>query len=180
MVLSVGYCHIYRPVIVKCHSWVVNSVGIFHGFKLTLPYIPLWPVYAVLTELPAVFLLYDSSLWSGAFIILIFAVSVWNGGGFYIEVFGRKFAPSPFVVTSRLTSFSSSRFERELEALRKELADNVARSGNSTPDQLGHIHSDSTASSMGSSPVIVDGSLSSVTSLELSPKLSPLKLSKEE
>lgn len=47
-------------------------------------------VYAVLTELPAVFLLYDSSIWSGAFLILIFSVSVWNGGGFYIEVFGRK------------------------------------------------------------------------------------------
>lgn len=56
----------------------------------------LQPVYAVLTELPAVFLLYDSSLWSGVFLILIFAVSVWNGGGFYIEVFGRKLAPSTF------------------------------------------------------------------------------------
>ena len=47
-------------------------------------------VYAVLTELPAVFLLYDSPFWSAAFILGIFAVSVWNGGGFYIEVFGRK------------------------------------------------------------------------------------------
>jgi hypothetical protein len=54
----------------------------------------LQPVYAILTELPAVFLLYDSSLWSGVFLIVIFAVSVWNGGGFYIEVFGRKFVPS--------------------------------------------------------------------------------------
>lgn len=48
-------------------------------------------VYAVLTELPAVFVLYDSSFWSGTFLIFIFAVSVWNGGGFYIEVFGRKY-----------------------------------------------------------------------------------------
>jgi len=71
-------------------------------------------VYAVLTEVPAVYLLYDSPFWSGAFLILILAVSVWNGGGFYIEVFGRK-------------------FERELEALRKELAESTARSGHSTP-----------------------------------------------
>lgn len=57
-------------------------------------------VYAILTELPAVFLLYDSSFWSGAFLLLIFAVSVWNGGGFYIEVFGRKY------VLSRLSAIS--------------------------------------------------------------------------
>ncbi|KAG8936138.1 hypothetical protein FRC00_009701, partial [Tulasnella sp. 408] len=38
------------------------------------------------------------------FLLIIFGVSVWNGAGFYIEVFGRK-------------------FERELEALRKELAE---------------------------------------------------------
>ncbi|KAN0097781.1 Protein of unknown function (DUF2838) domain containing protein [Tylopilus felleus] len=71
-------------------------------------------VYSVLTELPAVYLLYDSPRWSGAFLILIFAVSVWNGGGFYIEVFGRK-------------------FERELEALRKELAEINNRSGRTSP-----------------------------------------------
>lgn len=47
-------------------------------------------VYSVLTELPAILVLYRSSFWSGAFLIFIFAVSVWNGGGFYIEVFGRK------------------------------------------------------------------------------------------
>ncbi|KAF8592473.1 hypothetical protein K439DRAFT_1323528 [Ramaria rubella] len=66
-------------------------------------------VYSLITEIPAVFVLYDSALWSGVFILFIFAVSVWNGGGFYIEVFGRK-------------------FERELEALRKELAEATARS----------------------------------------------------
>jgi hypothetical protein len=73
-------------------------------------------VYGVITELPAVFLLYDSSFWSGVFLLVIFAVSVWNGGGYYIEVFGRK-------------------FERELEALRKELAESNARSasGRSSP-----------------------------------------------
>ncbi|TFK56196.1 hypothetical protein OE88DRAFT_1804954 [Heliocybe sulcata] len=70
-------------------------------------------LYALLTELPAVFLLYDSPRWSNIFLLFIFAVSVWNGGGFYIEVFGRK-------------------FERELEALRKELAE-AQRSGRSSP-----------------------------------------------
>lgn len=70
-------------------------------------------LYAIVTELP-VFVLYRSSLWSGVFLILIFSVSVWNGGGFYIEVFGRK-------------------FERQLEALRKELAEATSRSGVATP-----------------------------------------------
>jgi hypothetical protein len=46
------------------------------------------------TELPAVFVLYDSAVWSEVFILVIFAVSVWNGGGFYIEVFGRKYVSS--------------------------------------------------------------------------------------
>ncbi|KAF7301601.1 hypothetical protein MIND_00725600 [Mycena indigotica] len=76
-------------------------------------------VYAVLTEAPAVYLLYDSPKASGAFLIIILGVSVWNGGGFYIEVFGRK-------------------FERELEALRKELAESNARlsSGRSSPTDI--------------------------------------------
>jgi len=105
-------------------------------------------VYAVLTELPAVYVLYDSSLWSGIFLITIFAVSVWNGGGFYIEVFGRK-------------------FERELEALRKELAEATARSGVSTPGSLSRNQSDSELSSLDDSPVTSNGSL------DLSPKLTP-------
>ncbi|KAI6105421.1 hypothetical protein F5141DRAFT_1123597 [Pisolithus sp. B1] len=74
--------------------------------------------YSILTELPAIYVLYDSPRWSGTFLILIFAVSVWNGGGYYIEVFGRK-------------------FERELEALRKELAENNNRSGRSSPTENG-------------------------------------------
>ncbi|KAL7282194.1 hypothetical protein ACG7TL_003663 [Trametes sanguinea] len=71
-------------------------------------------VYSVITELPAVFVLYDSAFWSSAYVLFLFAVSVWNGGGFYIEVFGRK-------------------FERELEKLRKELAEVTARSERSSP-----------------------------------------------
>jgi hypothetical protein len=54
-------------------------------------------VYGLLTEIPAVFLLYDSPRWSGLFLIAIFAVSVWNGGGFYIEVFGRKYVAFPLL-----------------------------------------------------------------------------------
>ncbi|KAG8862590.1 hypothetical protein FRB96_001148 [Tulasnella sp. 330] len=60
-------------------------------------------VYTIITEIPALFL-YDSSMASCVFLLAIFGVSVWNGAGYYIEVFGRK-------------------FERELEALRKELAE---------------------------------------------------------
>ena len=48
-------------------------------------------MYAILTEIPALFVLYDSPFWSSVFLMFIFAVSVWNGGGFYIEVFGRKY-----------------------------------------------------------------------------------------
>lgn len=95
--------------------------------------------YTVLTELPAVFLLYDSSFWSGTFLIFIFAVSVWNGGGFYIEVFGRK-------------------FEKELEALRKELADATSRSQGSSPI-LGP-QSDDDLSTVAGSPDIVAKTLS--------------------
>ncbi|EMD40466.1 hypothetical protein CERSUDRAFT_111065 [Gelatoporia subvermispora B] len=87
--------------------------------------------YSVLTELPAVFVLYNSSFWSGAFLIFIFGVSVWNGGGFYIEVFGRK-------------------FERELEALRKELAEATARSSERSSPTLGPQSDDELATVSGS------------------------------
>ncbi|PBK72953.1 hypothetical protein ARMSODRAFT_953389 [Armillaria solidipes] len=94
-------------------------------------------VYTVLTEVPAVFVLYDSSFWSGVYLILIFSVSVWNGGGFYIEVFGRK-------------------FERELEALRKELAETTARSGRSSPTSISRTSSENgdTQSSTDTTPVL--------------------------
>ncbi|KAF8520071.1 hypothetical protein JB92DRAFT_2896136 [Gautieria morchelliformis] len=106
--------------------------------------------YALITELPAVFVLYDSPLWSGVFLLCIFAVSVWNGGGFYIEVFGRK-------------------FERELEALRKELAEaTTARPGApSTSGRTSPTPSDAEASSNGS-PV--------VTGIETSSQPDPLSL----
>jgi hypothetical protein len=89
-------------------------------------------IYTILTCLPVVYLLYYSSLWSGKhltfpstsrdrhlpslglFLIGIFGVSAWNGGGYYIEVWGRK-------------------FERELEALRKEVAEGIIKDGRNTP-----------------------------------------------
>ncbi|KAF8204844.1 hypothetical protein BJ912DRAFT_1052166 [Pholiota molesta] len=83
----------FQNDIARHPSWAVNSA-----------------IYALLTEIPAIFLLYQSSFWSAVFLLVIFSVSVWNGGGFYIEVFGRK-------------------FERELEALRKEIAENSLKSG---------------------------------------------------
>ncbi|KAJ3479336.1 hypothetical protein NLI96_g9123 [Meripilus lineatus] len=120
-------------------------------------------VYSVLTELPAVFLLYDSSFWSGAFLIFIFSVSVWNGGGFYIEVFGRK-------------------FERELEALRKELAEATSRSERSSPT-LGP-QSDDDLSTVAGSPDLGDKALPSVpsvTSLVSTPdSITPPELKKDQ
>ncbi|KAL1687931.1 hypothetical protein GGG16DRAFT_127571 [Schizophyllum commune] len=87
-------------------------------------------LYTIITILPAIWPLYDSPRWSGAFLIMIFAVSVWNGGGYYIEVFGRK-------------------FERELEALRKELAESSA-SSHSSGSTRGDSDDDEMASYNGS------------------------------
>ncbi|KAI0774013.1 hypothetical protein C8Q74DRAFT_1200643 [Fomes fomentarius] len=91
-------------------------------------------VYSIVMELPAVFLLYDSAFWSSAYILFLFAVCAWNGGGFYIEVFGRK-------------------FERELEALRKELAEVTARSERSSPT-LGPQSDDDLSNTAGSPRVL--------------------------
>ncbi|KAI0796493.1 hypothetical protein C8Q75DRAFT_790674 [Abortiporus biennis] len=105
--------------------------------------------YSIVTELPAVFLLYDSSFWSGVFIISIFAVSVWNGGGFYIEVFGRK-------------------FERELEALRKELAEANSRSTSERSSPNFGPQSDDDLTTVAGSPDLANKTLSpSLSSVEL-------------
>ena len=98
------------------------------------------------------FVLYDSPLWSGIFLLVIFAVSVWNGGGFYIEVFGRKYVvlfPSICQARLMLTSSSHLRFERELEELRKELAEATAMrpSVSSASGRTSPAHSDIEASS---------------------------------
>ena len=94
----------------------------------------------------------------------MFAVSVWNGGGFYIEVFGRKsVSVSCILVTSANWSI---RFERELEALRKELAEVNARSERSSPT-LGP-QSDDDLTTVATSPNLSQKTLSpSVTEVEL-------------
>ncbi|TFK43316.1 hypothetical protein BDQ12DRAFT_731351 [Crucibulum laeve] len=111
-------------------------------------------IYAILTEIPAVFLLYRSPFWSGVFLISIFAVSVWNGGGFYIEVFGRK-------------------FERELEALRKELAESTTRSSGASTPILSRGTSDTDISSLNSSPEKGFEMLPQVSSSDSSPDITP-------
>lgn len=52
--------------------------------------------------IPAATILMHSHLASDLVIILLFVVAVWNGGNFYVEVFGRK-------------------FEKELDQLKKEM-----------------------------------------------------------
>ncbi|KAJ3747357.1 hypothetical protein DFH05DRAFT_803600 [Lentinula detonsa] len=118
-------------------SWLLNSKSSVIGKTLSkispegrIPSFMLGQLaYSIVTELPAVFILYDSPFWSGAFLISIFAVSVWNGGGFYIEVFGRK-------------------FERELEALRKELAESAQASPPSEPSPTIHTLPDDGTTSL--------------------------------
>jgi hypothetical protein len=85
-------------------------------------------VYSIATELPAVYLLYDSPVRSTIFLFLLFGVSVWNGGGFYIEVFGRK-------------------FEKEMEALRKELAEMSASRAVTPAESIVSLPRDSEGSS---------------------------------
>ncbi len=122
-------------------------------------------MYALITEIPCVFLLYDNKFWSSVFLIFIFSVSVWNGAGFYIEVFGRKCVSrldsscrtGPFNLIDRFC-----RFERELESLRKELAESEAHrqtgsgSGRSTPGGAGTespAHSEDESASASNSPL---------------------------
>ncbi|KAB5594048.1 membrane protein [Ceratobasidium theobromae] len=106
----------------------------------------------------AIFLLYTSAKWSGAFLLFIFSVSVWNGGGFYIEVFGRK-------------------FERELEALRKELAEATAganihqQDANMSPPRASISTSsdhEESSSSASNSPLVVGRAGSNIFVEELS------------
>lgn len=96
-------------------------------------------VYSLLTELPALFLMYNSRTWSAIFLMFIFSVATWNGGGYYIEVFGRK-------------------FERELEGLRKELAEASAQASNASSSP-GPSSPPSEAESQADSPVIIASDL---------------------
>ena len=73
------------------------------------------------------------------------------------------------------------RFERELEALRKELAETTARSGRSSPVSLGDAvtASDDEASSLANSPILVSEGLPLSTpslselGLDMGPVLEP-------
>ena len=98
--------------------------------------------------------MYDSKEWSAAFLLLIFAVCVWNGGGFYIEVFGRKYVFERLFYGTRADIVD--RFERELENLRKELAEAYARSSSSAPTSPTlNPQSDDGLSTVGSSPSLL-------------------------
>jgi hypothetical protein len=68
--------------------------------------------------IPAAALFINSPRASNVFLILIFAVSAWNGASFYVEVFGRKYVP-PLHHLFRIEA--DPRFEKELEKLRKEM-----------------------------------------------------------
>ncbi|PWN30579.1 hypothetical protein BDZ90DRAFT_229596 [Jaminaea rosea] len=59
-------------------------------------------VYTIVCTLPAPVIFYRSSFASATFLIFILTMSVWNGASYYVEVWGR-------------------RFEKELQALRREL-----------------------------------------------------------
>lgn len=69
-------------------------------------------LYSITTMLPCS-LWYNNKLYSTAFLALIFGWSVWNGASYYIDVFGR-------------------RFQKELEALRQQLAETPTNSGSSS------------------------------------------------
>ena len=47
-------------------------------------------VYSIIFMIPPATLFIRSARASYAFLIIIFAVSAWNGATFYVEVFGRK------------------------------------------------------------------------------------------
>lgn len=74
--------------------------------------------------IPAATILMHSHTASDLVIILLFVVAVWNGGNFYVEVFGRK-------------------FEKELDALKREM-EVLTQTIASTP---GTPHTDMTADS---------------------------------
>lgn len=81
-------------------------------------------MYSVAFMIPAATILMHSHAASDFVIILLFVVAVWNGGNFYVEVFGRK-------------------FEKEMDALKREMEvlTHTIASAPSTP------HTDMTADS---------------------------------
>lgn len=59
-------------------------------------------LYTFITILPAPLLFYQNERLAACFLCIIFVVAVYNGGSFYVEVFGRK-------------------FEKQLKALEKQI-----------------------------------------------------------
>jgi len=97
--------------------------------------------------------------------LIIFGVSVWNGGGYYIEVFGRKYVSSTFHTTCCSLIF---RFERELESLRKELAEATARSsGTVTPSEISRDPSQTDLAALITPALTDSGSSDSGSSLDV-------------
>jgi len=90
-------------------------------------------VYTIVTVWPSV-LYYDHKKLSGAFLILMFSVSVWNGASFYVEVFGRRFekqlialrrefeAAAQATVTQAVTEINSTVEKAEQDDLRRRNA----------------------------------------------------------
>lgn len=97
--------------------------------QLSLPSLANIPVYSIIFMIPAATILMHSHTASDLVIILLFVVAVWNGGNFYVEVFGRKFEKELNVL------------QREMEALTQTIA-----STPSTP------HTDMTADSAAHDP----------------------------
>lgn len=98
-------------------------------------------VYTIVCTLPAPILFYRSEKASAAFLICILTMSVWNGAGWYIEVFGRK-------------------FEKELDALRRELdaAKEVSTALDQSQNASGKQQS-STAGQSGASSAVGTGAM---------------------
>ncbi|MCO5613957.1 hypothetical protein L7F22_068237 [Adiantum nelumboides] len=82
-------------------------------------FIALQFVYTIVCTLPAPLLFYNSYKASAIFCLSLILLSVWNGAGYYVEVWGR-------------------RFERELEALRREVERNslLAANNSNNPSAL--------------------------------------------
>ncbi|KAM0754855.1 hypothetical protein T439DRAFT_321909 [Meredithblackwellia eburnea MCA 4105] len=72
-------------------------------------------VYTFVTLLIPVFVLYDSKFWSSVYLMFLFAVSVWNGSSFYMDIFARKFEKELIALRKQMEEESSHRASPALE-----------------------------------------------------------------
>ncbi|KAK8869577.1 hypothetical protein IAR55_000144 [Kwoniella newhampshirensis] len=125
-------------------------------------------IYSIIFMIPPAALYIHSPRSSSVFLITIFAVSVWNGASFYVEVFGRK-------------------FERELERLRKEMelasatGSTTSTSSTAPPSPPSPSYTDAqgeddgdhehyltdTADALANSPLVLPGTNQSASELEV-------------